>query len=275
MDENNYIYYIDEYDGSYPDNKLPLIDIDESKEGLVSYRPFSIEEPHLPFSARHIMPDLRVKIKGISSRNLFVWLNGIFVPIIPDTTYEDVFYIKNAMTAIGSRCVNQKLNSPWNYANTRNATVIEDSAFNEYRLDARFRFFMWKHVRPSLWYSPMSIKKIPVVYNYASVNIIKDIVFPEKINNNAHMILDNGIILDQTEYTIDPEDPRKITLKYVEIDAYTLLNEIIKDIKENIDIYAGIKPLSLIEQTLTNHSYSLVNFSLDSPVDDSAGKKVN
>jgi hypothetical protein len=263
MDENNYIYYIDEYDGLYPNDKLPLIDIDESQVGLVSYRPFSIEEPHLPFSARHVMTDLKVKINGIPARNLFVWLNGIFVPIIYDNTYEDVFYIKNAMTAIGSRCINQKLNSPWNYANTINATVVEDETFNEYRLDARFRFFAWKNVAPSVWHAPLTIKKVPIVYNYASIYIIKDIIFPQEINKNAHMILDNGIILDPNEYIISPDDPRKITLKYVEIGAYSLLNEILKDIRDNIDIYGGIKPLSLIEQTLTNRTYSLVNFSYD------------
>jgi hypothetical protein len=275
MDENNYIHYIDEYDGSYPNDKLPLLDIDESKAGLVSYRPYSLEEPHLPFSARHVMTDLKVKVTNIPSRKLFVWLNGTFVPIIHDTTYEDVFYIKNAMTAIGSRCVNQKLNSPWNYVNKTNATIIEDSIFNEYRLDARLRFFAWKNVKPSLWYSPLTIRKIPIVYNYASIYIIKDIVFPEAINKNAHMILDNGIILDQSEYIIDPDDPRKVTLKYVEIGAYSLLNEIIKDIKENVDIYGVIKPLSFIEQALINHSYSLVNFSLDAPESENDGKKVH
>jgi hypothetical protein len=263
MDENNYIHYIDEYDGAHNDKKVPIIDIDESQAGLISYWPYSIEEPHLPFSARHIMPDLRVQIKNIPSRSLFVWLNGIFVPIIYDETYEDVFYIKNAMTAIGSRCINQKINAPWNYDNNFNATVLEDETYNEYRLDAKFRFFAWKNVNPSSWYAPLTIKRIPIIHNYTSIYIIKDIVFPEPINKNAHMILDNGIILDQNEYIIDPDDPRKITLKYVETSAYSLLNEIINDIRENIDIYGGIKPLSLIEQTLTNRTYSLVNFSLN------------
>jgi hypothetical protein len=262
MDGDNYVHHIDEHDGVYPEDRIPLIDIDESQEGLISYRPFSLEEPFLPFQARHIMTDLRVKVENIPSSSLFVWLNGIFVPLIPDSTYEDVFYIKNAMTAIGSKCINQKLNSPWNYANTKNATIKEDGAFNEYRLDARFRFFSWKGVRPSLWHSPLSIGRVPITHNYSSVYIIKEIVFPEPINKNAHFILDNGIILDREEYIIDPEDSRKITLKYSEISAYSLLNEIIKDIRENSDIYGGIKPLSLIEQVLLNHTYSLINFSL-------------
>jgi hypothetical protein len=260
MDSSHVVHYIDEHDGTYPDYRIPIIDIDESEEGKVSYSPFSLEEPNLPFSARHVMTDLKVKVKDIPSDSLLVWLNGIFVPIIRDETYEDVFYIKNAMTAIGSKCINQKLNAPWNYED-KNATVKEDEEFNEYRMDARFRFFSWKNVKASMWYAPLSIEKVPIIHNYSSIYIIKKIVFPEAINKNAHMILDNGIILDPEEYTIDPYDPRKITLKYVETSAYRLLNEIIKDINENIDVYVGMRPLSLIETVLVNKTYSLINFS--------------
>jgi hypothetical protein len=271
MDENRYIYYIDEHDGAYLDKKLPIIDIDESTSGLVAYRPFSIEEPHLLLDKRHLMQDLRVEIKDVPSRKLLVWLNGIFVPIIFDNTYENVFYIKNAMTAIGSKCINQKLNSPWNYENSATATVVEDEANNEYRLDANFRFFVWKNVRPSVWHGPLTVSRIPITHNYASIYITKTITFSEAVNKNAHMILDNGIILDPSEYVIDPDDNRKVTLKYVEIEANALLNEVIKDMKENPDIYGGIKPLFFIEQALIQHTYSLVNFAYDG---EEEGKRV-
>jgi hypothetical protein len=261
MDADHYIYYIDEYDGLQYDDPLPLIDIDEGTSGVVSYRPFSLEDPTLPFSARHIMPDLKVKTAGFPSNRLFVWLNGSFVPITPDSTYEDTFYIRDAMTAIGSRCINQKLNAPWSHKDTTHATIKEDDTFNEYRLDVRFRFFCWKGVQVSPWYAPMSIEKVPIIHHYTHIYIIKKIIFPEPINKDAHMILDNGIILNPEEYLIDPVDPRKIILKCVETNAYALLQEMITDIRENADIYSGIKPLALIEPTLVNRSYSLVNFT--------------
>jgi hypothetical protein len=261
MDSDHYIHYIDEHDGTYPEYRIPNIDIDDSQEGLVTYVPFSLEEPNLPFSARHVMPDLKVKVKHVPSDTLFVWLNGIFVPIVRDETYEDTFYIKNAMTSIGSKCINQKLNSPIMRADPKTATILEDEEYNEYRYDVRLRLFKWKGVKVSKWYAPLSIEKIPIVHNYSSVSIVKKIVFPQPINKDAHLILDNGIILDKSEYTLDPEDPRKLTLNYVESSAYALLNEIIKDIMENVDIYAGIRPLSLIETTLINRDYSLINFT--------------
>jgi hypothetical protein len=261
MDSNHCIHYIDEHDGLDNFNHLPPIEIDTSKKSILSYRPYSLEDPYLPFEARHVMQDLRVKTFGFPSSTLLVWLNGVFVPIIPDETYEDTFYIKNAMTVIGSKCINQKLNSPWDYKNNKNATVIEDSTFNEYRLDARFRFFSWKGVKVSRWYAPLSIDKTPIFHNYSNINIIKTIIFPEPINKNAHMILDNGILLSPDEYIIDSEDPRKVTLKNVESNAYGLLYEIIKDVRENAEIYAGIKPLALIEPTIVNRDYSLINFS--------------
>jgi hypothetical protein len=260
MDTDHYIYYIDEHDGLDNDLVIPSIDLDESS-GMLSFRPYSIEDPTLPFAARHIMPDLRVKTSGFPSDTLLVWLNGVFVPIIRDTTYEDTFFIKNAMTAINSRCINQKINAPYNYANTQNATIKEDEIFNEYRLDARFRFFSWKGIKLSPWYAPMSIEKVPIIHHYASIYIVKKIIFPEPINKDAHMILDNGIILDPSEYEIDSNDPRKITLKSVEVNAYSLLNEMITDIRDNVDVYLGIKPLVLIEPTLVNRAYSLINFS--------------
>jgi hypothetical protein len=261
MDADHYIHYIDEHDGLDNDVCLPPIEIDTSKNSILSYRPFSLEDPYLPFEARHIMPDLRVKILGFHNKTLLVWLNGVFVPIILDDTYPDTFYIKNAMTAIGSRCINQKLSSPWDYKNDVNATVMEDDAFNEYRLDARLRFFSWKGIEVSKWHAPLSIDKVPIIHNYSNIFIIKNIIFPVPINKNAHMIMDNGIILGQEDYIIDSEDPRKITLKNVEANAYSLLYEIVHDIRENNEIYAGIKPLALIEPILANRDYSLINFS--------------
>jgi hypothetical protein len=81
--------------------------------------------------------------------------------------------------------------------------------------------------------------------------------------------MENGIILDPSEYIIDDNDKRKIELKNVSRQAYVLLSELIRDINdpENVQYYAGIKPLSLLETILTHKSYSLVNFSSDEEVD--------
>jgi len=77
--------------------------------------------------------------------------------------------------------------------------------------------------------------------------------------------MENGVILDPTQYTIDPIDPRKITLKNVSINAYALLAVAVKDIKENLEFYANVNPLSLIQTVITDRTYSLINFSTSVP----------
>jgi hypothetical protein len=262
MDGGHYIHYIDEHDGLDNDVHLPIINIDSERPDAVEYRSYSIQEPHLSFSMRHLMNDLQVKVNGFKASSLLVNVNGIFVPIIPDTVYEDTFYIQNALTAIGSKCINQKINAPWDYKDKeKNATVVEDESFNEYRLDIRLRLFTWKDVLISPWYAPLLTEKIPITHNFTNLYIVNKILFSQPVNKDAHMIFDNGILLDPCEYEIDLQDPRKITLKNVIFNVYELLREVIQNIRENLDFYQNVKPLSLLAPLFTNRVYSLVNFS--------------
>jgi hypothetical protein len=277
MDDEYYIHYIDEHDGDDSDNEIPIIEIDASKEGVVDYRPFSIEDPTLLLTGegngRHLMEDLRVKATGFPSNRILTWLNGVFVPIIRDDTYEDTFYIKNGLSLVGTRCINQKASSTVSRKDQYTATMVEDEAFNEYRFDVRLRLFSWRGVKVSTWYEPLLTEKMPIVHNYTAVYITYKVTFPQVINKNAHMIFENGILLDKDQYTIDGQDGRKIELKNVSHQAYMLLAELIRDMSnpENIQYYANIKPLSLMEVMLTHKTYTLVNFSSDEEVD---GKKL-
>jgi hypothetical protein len=265
LDNDHYVHYIDEHDGIEEGVHVPNIELDTHDTSVFSFRPWSIEEPTLPFSARHIMTDLKVQTKGFPAKSLLVWLNGIFTPIIQDDTYEDTFYVKNALTTIGSRCINQQFQAPWRYKSNRNATVTEDEFNNEYRYDARFRFFCWEGVSLSKWHAPIIVGTLPITHNYSSVSIINSCIFPEAVNKDAHMIMENGIILDQSEYSIDEEDPRKIYLKTVESRAYNLLHEIINDLNVNLAFYSRVKPLAIITPTITAKTYSLVNFTPTDP----------
>lgn len=260
MDSEYYMHNIDEHDGTDNDDHVGSIEIDTNDRSIVQIESFSIDEPLLPFTARHIMPDLKLTLPTDYARKQFlVWLNGSFVPTTKDSTYANVFYLKEAMTMIGSRCLNQASGST--VTKTDNATVTLDDDNNVYRLDADLRIFAWSNVTLSDWLKPIITTKIPITYNYSSIYVVETITFSESINANAHMIMENGVVLDPTEYTIDADDPRKITLKNVSRNAYALLNEVVSDITENKEYYTNVNPLSIVKVALTDRAYSLINFS--------------
>ena len=258
IDKDGYIYDIDAADGSLLKEGITYVEVDTNDWEKVSYTPCSINDKDLPFSARHIMNDLKITIpEGLKRRNFLTWLNGTFVPTIADSDKENVMYIENAMYMIGSKCINQTLGA--SHVNGENATVIENESNNEYRYDANLRFFGWNGVSISEFYKPSSSEHTTISYNYENIYPIKSITFPVKINKNAHIILCNGKILDPNEYSISV-DGRSVTLKNIEQEGYDLLNEIVHDINEDISFYNNVNPLKLISRVLTNKTYSLVNF---------------
>lgn len=264
MDSSRYLHYIDEHDGQDNDNALSSIEIDTNDQNQVSFRPYSLVNPTLPMSAVHVMPDLKISLKEDKSISDFlIWLNGAFVPVTKDSTYKNVGYLESAMSMIDTKVVNQKLNAK-KKTSSSNATVELDESNNEYRYDVRLRFFGWQGVKISPWYKPLQTETVPITHNYSSLQIVKTIVFPEEVNEDAHFIMLNGVVVDPSEYEIDAEDKRKITLTNVERDAYALLQELVSDIQTDAingtSYYANVKPLMLISDVLTKRTYSLVNF---------------
>ena len=260
IDANGYVYDIDAGDGKDLQSGIASVEIDTNSWDDVSYEPYSIDSPDLPFSARHVMTDLKVTIPEDKKITSFLcWLNGSFVPTVKDSDKDNVFYIQNAMYMIGSRCINQILGASHT---SSGATVTEDEKNNEYRYDVNMRFFGWKGVSVSDFYKPYSSEHTTITYNYESIYPIKTVTFPVSINTDAHMILCNGKVLDPNEYTIS-SDGKTVTFKNVESEGYELLNEIISDINENASFYENVNPLKMISRVLTNKTYSLVNFSAD------------
>ena len=264
-DADRYIHNIDEHDGLDNDLGLPGIEVDTNDNTVVKAMPFDIDQPNLPRTAALVMNDLKIEVpEQYTSSDFLLWLNGAFVPTMQDNTYRNVMYVENAMTMIDTKVVNQKIGSIA-LPTGSGATVKLDESNNEYRYDIRLKFFGWKNVKVSPWYRPLETTTVPITHNYKSVYIIKTIVFPEEINENAHFIMVNGIVLNPSDYVIDPNDKRKITLLKVEQEANALLKSILDDIaydrKNGTSYYQNVKPLNLIQEALTSKYYSLVNFS--------------
>lgn len=259
IDENGYVYEIDENDGENSITDVTNIELNTNDNSVVSYEPANIDDLSLAFTYRHLMNDLKITIPSKYNKfDFLVWLNGSFVPTTLSSLGNNIFYIEKALSMIGSKCVNQILHAPIEHGN--NATVVEKESNNEYRYDVNLRFFGWEGVKVSDFYKPVSSETVPITYNYSSVHPIKSVEFPTEINKDAYVILCNGKILDENEYILDPTNPRRVTFKNIESEAYILLNEIVKDISENISFYENVNPLKMIGRVITSRNYSLINF---------------
>lgn len=229
---------------------------------IVEYVPYSIENPNLPWKQRFMYDDLKITMpEGYTKRQFLVWLNGAFVPSMRDATYDNIMYLQNAMTMIGSKSVNQKLGSKFTDGEYGTANVSEEN--DEYRYDINLRLFGWRGVRVSDFYKPVSSTTTPITYNFESIYPLKTLTFPVEVNPNAYMVICNGKVLSPDDYYIDTEDPKTIVLKNIETDSNNLLNELVTELDENIEFYENVNPLHLLRSMILERTYSLVNFEAE------------
>jgi hypothetical protein len=265
MDSNRYTYIIDEYDGNTVATSLPYIFIDETKTSNVSIEQCSIDDLTIPFSARHVMQDLVVTTPNNAINTLLVWLNGVFVPIIAvGTTSPHSFYIRNAMTILNTVSRNQQSGAAVTFSSTgtyKTATVSENTDNDIYRYDFNIRLFSWNNVVVGDWLSPTTITTTPIVNDYAALYIPYTLTFDVDVNANAHMLFENGALLDPSEYTISSSNSKQIILKNAAQHAYNMLHEAIADVADNPTVYSTTTPLKLIRAQVLEKTYGLVNFS--------------
>lgn len=200
-DAEGYVHRIDEHDGQ--DNNLAVsgIEIDTNDPSIVKCQPYTSTASNVGLT--HLMDDLKVTMPSdYSGKDFLVWLNGAFVPRSVDSTYKNIFYLENAMYSIGTKVVNQKIGAPKTYTGS-GATVELDESYDEYRYDINLRLFGWQGVAVSDWYKPASTTTVPITHNYSLVYITKTVTFPVEINPNAHMLMCNGVVMDESEYTVD------------------------------------------------------------------------
>lgn len=157
--------------------------------------------------------------------------------------------------------------------------IEEDTENDNVRFDRRLRLFKWVNVKVNNWIQPVLLKDYPVLLNEDDdyVNVYKEITFSEVVNPKAHVIINNGRILPENDYYIDPRNPKKIILKRIQFEAQNYYRDA-KDYYLNY-IHEGVRdprfidPIDYVlargakypalEATRTKfgyQSYSLVNF---------------
>ena len=107
--------------------------------------------------------------------------------------------------------------------------------------------FKWKGVNISPIIPTRFTKMINVTSGRYAMGIVNEVYFAEDINPNAHVVMCNGQILSDKNYTIDKDNPKHIYLTSVQTECEDLIR-LIKEKNKNLytdpfvliaGIYAG------------------------------------
>jgi len=268
-DENGFVYNIDAADGEeIYTRRLPLC-LSEMETDIVKITQCSIEDPNLSFSLRHMMDDIKVELpNNYDSSDYLVWLNGVFVPILKDSTKKNIFYIPDGLLLVPHVVKDCRPDAPLVYRKKNgsivNATIEESDEYAIHRYDFKIRLFSWENTKVKTWEKPRNVSTYTIFGNHngngyvvESVKVINELYFEVPVNLDAHFIICNGIALTPDEYYVDPKDNRHVYLTKVVRQADMLYREAIE--------YGTPNPIELIRPLLTDRTYYLVNFESKDP----------
>lgn len=258
IDGEGCAYNIDQCDGN-PGTPLGEIILDERDPTQVEISQFSLQDPLLAFSLRHLMQDIKVRVPDGDANKFLVWLNGVFVPIIHDPDGV-TFYIRDAKPLL-TTWFNDQLPGGVKTFRTNSATIEEDPDFNriKYRID--LRIFQWNKTKIDPWVLPTALRSVNLEPSAGKfVSIVNELLFDTPIED-GHLLMEDGIVVPENEYYVDPANRRKIYLTHTVTKASLYINDLIDQGVPNPEIIA--------RQVLSHKQYAAVNFKHEE-----AGKKI-
>ena len=216
--------------------------INEVKSDEIKISQDSIDKSIAEGVDDHLKMDIKIEFLNKESiDNILVWMNGIFVDYETKPNVNNIIYIRD-----GKRFL------------TTIPLTKNDSGENVYYYNVDLRIFKWKGVNISPIIPTRFTKMINVTSGRYAMGIVNEVYFAEDINPNAHVVMCNGQILSDKNYTIDKDNPKHIYLTSVQTEC----EDLIRLIKEkNKNLYTD--PFVLIAGIFKNKVYTLVNFTSD------------
>lgn len=218
-DKDNRMWKINQKDGSKDFFKKTFEYIDVLDKNDVEFVQCNMDHPEYGFSLRHMMSDLKIIFKRRQSvDNVLITLNGRFVNPEKKNNEENTLYIRNARYYY--RISNQNyISNNTNFEQVitngfKNATLEldENSKYlTNWLIDTDINIFAWNDVNISKWMEVYNVTYTNEVYDFANVRIINYLTFKEELNPDNTIIICDGKILDDDEYTIKG---RRVYLKY-------------------------------------------------------------
>ena len=264
------IHKIEENDGDIHSG-IVMKHIPISDETIFEIRQFNIDEPDWGPSLNHLKNDIKISIIDDDYDgdfdNVLLWLNGVFLPVIHDDSSNRIIYVKDAKSYVNSHVVDYKdFGEPVYKPGSWNGTIVIDPSYNNYRYDFDVKIFQWPGVEISPWILPTGSTNESFLFYDELLNITKrvqytkELFFEEDINYDAHFLMLNGTVLNESYYVIDPDNPRHIILRGVNHHVHSMLESLVKDRDENPDLVTD--PVKIVNRIFPgSQEYSIINFS--------------
>lgn len=217
-DKDNKLWKINAKDGARTFHKKTFDYIDTLDKKTVEFTQCNMDHPEYGFSLRHLMSDLKITLKRHTTDNLLVTINGRFVNPEKKANENNTLYIRNARyyyRASSNNFIGE--NTEFKEATIngfKNATLglEKDSKYlTNWLIDTNINILKWNDVNISPWMEVASITYTNEVYDYQNVRLIKYLTFGKELNPKSTIIICDGRILDESEYTIKGKN---VYLKY-------------------------------------------------------------
>ena len=269
IDIDSKVWSISSCDNSYNDNKLHLIDYNNSIHYNVTLELVDLNKP-ANNDKKHLTDDIKITITSddlinhpIELDNILVNLNGNFVPITVD---GNVIYIKHGKFLLNTKQIGIKsipitVKQDVNGHNT--PTVNEDNLeMNNYKYgySIELKIFKWTNLIINEWeQAKVVFDTLPnTTTNNYDVTFIKELKFYNKINKDSHMLIYNGSILKEgVDYYV--HDTRlNVTLINMKQKMSVLFSEFRKKYPN--------KPAYYFNQYTNRLRYYIINFDSKNPL---------
>lgn len=252
IDNQDLTHYIEKGDGETFSPKR-VIPFDEKNPEIVKIEQYSIDYPNLGSDSNHRKQDLKITLmQEEKAEDLLVWLNGIFVEPVYDANNPKVFYIrdaKNVMDTIGISIADNDFKDYSNYEVLKRYTPK-----NKYYYNVNLKIWKWEDVTISKqWNTVKFSKSRRLVHDYIGYDVVTELYFEHEINPQANILLLNGQILHETEYTIDTTNRKHVYLNKIFEETSNLLNEILEKGYTN--------PYAFLKSTIMNRYFYAINLS--------------
>jgi alpha-tubulin suppressor-like RCC1 family protein len=214
-DAEGYLHMINKGDGQVSETFNQLDIVNNLSNNVYNLSFISVENLTSGQPPMQHRNDLKIEfLDSHEIKNFLVWLNGVFVDVIPDDNNPKIGYIKNAASIIPTIEKCKRADTPLPPPSYNNlATVNEDPKITELRWNIKIKFFGWKDTKVSRLESPVNIATKHMVFKQKGIDVHDSLQFASPLLDNTFLLLLNGVILNESTYYIDKNDKRTIHLK--------------------------------------------------------------
>lgn len=184
--------------------------------------------------------------------NFITWMNGM-IPRFNRYPDNKSMYILNGTSFIPTIRKCEKTNTEVNLSTSTKSTVEEPKTPTELRWDFNIKLFGWKDVLASNPEEPLSINNTRFTFNDRFFDIPDTLIFENEVEEDSFILLMNGVVLNENNYSISENNKRKIILKNYKSFVLSLFIELVgKEYKTN--------KFDRLKDVVTSNKFTMIRF---------------